>query len=184
MEFTLDDDILILFHSILIDLYKNTKDPITLGLSKSMVNVCVERPVTDIYDLIPFPHLLHKATILMDSIIRFHPFTDGNKRVALLATYYFLYWNGYDLIIPEGAANFTVEIAEGKQNLNNILSWISHNSRRNFGTVLRNILLSMFLWLTGGYFELGSFTSVFLTPMVFTAYPFLYFRYLIAKKAK
>jgi len=184
MEIILDKDTLIFFHDVLITLYGNTKDPITLGQSESMVDVCVERPFTDIYDFIPFPHFLHKAAILMDSIIRFHPFVDGNKRVALLATFYFLYWNGYDLIIPEDAANFTVEIAEKKHNLNSILLWLSRNSKRNLRTVTRNILLSTFLISTEGRLEFATLAGALLTPMFFTPYPFLFFRYLIAKKAK
>jgi len=184
MEIALDRDTLIFFHDILIDLYRQTEDPITLGQSDSLIDICAEKPFTDIYDFIPFPHILHKATILMDSIIDYHPFIDGNKRVALLATYYFLYWNGYDLIIPEDAANFTVEIAERKHNLNSVLLWLSRNSKRNFRTVTRSILLSMFLTLTEGRVEFSTLAGALLTPMFFTPYPFLFFRYLIAKKAR
>jgi len=118
MEFSLDGEALKFFHEILIDFYKNTGDPISRGYSEGMVQVCVERPTTDIYNLIPFPHILHKAAVLMNTIINFHPFVDGNKRVALLATYFFMYWNGYNLVIPEDAADFTIEIAQGKHNPN------------------------------------------------------------------
>lgn len=184
MEIILDKDTLKFFHDVLIDFYKDTKDPIALGESESLIDVCAERPFTDVYDFIPFPHILHKATILMDSIINFHPFIDGNKRVALLATYYFLYWNGYDLLIPEDAANFTVEIAKRKHNLNSILSWLHRNSIRNFRTVFRSFWLSTFLEITEGRVELGTLAGALLTPMFFTPYPFLFFRYLIIKKAK
>jgi len=184
MAITIDQDTLMFFHDVLIEFYRNTEDPITLGQINSIVDVCAERPFTDIYDFIPFPHILHKAAVLMDSIIDYHPFIDGNKRVALLATFYFLYWNGYDLIIPEDAANFTIEIAKRKHSLNNIVSWLIRNSKRNLRTVTRNILLSRFLSSTMGRLEPGTLTGAFLTPMFFTPYPFLFFRYLIAKKAK
>lgn len=184
MEILLDRDVLKSFHAVLVRLYKNTKDPITLGYSEGMVQVCVERPLMDIYNFIPFPHILHKATVLMDTIINFHPFVDGNKRVALLATYFFLYWNGYNLIIPEDAADFTIEIAKGKHNLNNILSWLSHHTVRNFRAILRNKLLSIYLWFCGGQSELESAFAIFLLPTFFTIYPFLFFRDVIARKAK
>jgi len=184
MEILLDKDILKTFHEILVSLYEKTEVPITLGYSEGMIQVCIERPLTDIYNFIPFPHLLHKATILMDTIINFHPFVDGNKRVALLATYYFLYWNGYDLIIPEDAADFTIGIAKGKHNLNNTLSWLSRNSIRNFRTILRNKIISIYLWSISDNPRFQSLYSAFLLPMVFTPYPFLFFRYLIAKKAR
>jgi death-on-curing protein len=183
MEIGIDKDTLILFHDVLIDLYRDTKDPIALGQSESIVDVCAERPFTDIYDFIPFPHILHKASVLMDTIIHFHPFIDGNKRVALLSTFYLLYWNGYDLRIPEDAPLFTVEIAEGKQNLNSILSWLTHNCIRNFRTIYRNLILSSFLSLSEEL-EFATLTGALLTPMFFTSYPFMFFRYLIAKKAK
>lgn len=183
MEIGIDKDTIIFFHQVLIDLYRDTKDPITIGHSESIVDVCAKRPFTDIYEFIPFPHVLHKATVLMDTIIRFHPFIDGNKRVALLSTFYFLYWNGYDLKIPEDAPRFTVEIAEGKQSLNSILSWLSENCIRNFRTVYRNKILSLFLSISEEL-EFGTLTGALLTPMLFTDYPFMFFRYLIAKKAK
>jgi len=184
MEILIDEDALITFHEILARLYEKTEYPITLGYSEGMVQVCIERPLTDIYNFIPFLHLLHKAAILMDTIITFHPFVDGNKRVALLATYYFLYWNGYDLIIPEDAADFTIEIAEGKHDPNDILSWLSRHSIHNFRTILRNKLLTAFIWLIGDRPKFGSLYLVFLLPMAFTPYPFLFFRHLIAKKAR
>jgi death-on-curing protein len=141
MEIFLDEDWLIFFYETLVGLYQDTEDPITFGYSKGLLHVCVERPQTDIYDLIPFPHLLHKAAVLMDTIISFHPFADGNKRVALLATFYFLYWNGYDFVIPEDAADFTIEIAKGKYNLNKILLWLKQNSRSTFLSLFRNRVL-------------------------------------------
>jgi death-on-curing protein len=184
MEILIDEDTLIAFHEILVSLYKQTEYPITLGYSEGMVQVCIERPITDIYNFIPFPQLLHKATILMETIINFHPFVDGNKRVALLATYFFLYWNGYDLIIPEDAADFTIDIAKGTYNLNDIYLWLSYNSIRNFRTILRNKMLSMYLSVTRENPIFQTITAAFILPMFFTMYPFLFFRYLIRKKPK
>lgn len=184
MEILLDEDSLKFFHQIIVDIYKDTQDPVTLGYSESMVQVSVERPFIDIYDFIPFPHILHKATILMETIINFHPFVDGNKRVALLATYFFLYWNGYNLIIPEDAAEFTIDIAKGKHKVNDILSWLIRHSIRNFRTTLRNKILLIVLWLSEGRFEIGSWFIIAFFPMFFSMYPFAFFKSLIAKKAK
>jgi len=184
MEILLDEDILKFFHETLINLYKTTEDPISLGYSEGMIQVCIERPLTDIYNVIPFPHILHKATILMETIINFHPFVDGNKRVALLTTYFFLYWNGYDLVIPEDAADFTIEIAKGKHTSNNILSWLSRNCIRNFRTVFRNKILSIYLWLCGLHPDFEIILTALFLSVILTPYPFLFFRHLIAEKAK
>jgi death-on-curing protein len=111
MEIWLDEAWLTAFYEAIVEIYRGTADPITVGYNNSIIHVCIERPQTDVYNVVPFPHLLHKASVLMDTIINFHPFADGNKRVALLTTYYFLYWNGYNFTIPEDAADFTIEIA-------------------------------------------------------------------------
>jgi death-on-curing protein len=131
MEIWLDESWLKVFYAILIDIYRDTDYPITEGYNEGMLSVRVERPLTDIYNLVPFPHFLHKATVFMETIARFHPFADGNKRVALLATFYLLYWNGYDLAIPIEADQFTIEIARGNESLNDILSWLVKHSQRN-----------------------------------------------------
>lgn len=183
MDIWLDEDILKLFYQIIVDIYKDTEDPVTVGYSESMIQVSVERPLVGVYNFIPFPHVLHKATILMETIINFHPFVDGNKRVALLATYFFLYWNGYDLNIPEDAAEFTIDIAKGKHKMNDILSWLTHHSSHSIGSILRNKIISIYLWFFSES-ETESVLSTVLLPLFFSTYPFMFFREIIARKAK
>ena len=43
------------------------------------------------------------AVTLIVGIGRNHPFLQGNKRAAFAAADYFLYLNGYNLVIPDGA---------------------------------------------------------------------------------
>lgn len=182
MEIQLDYHTIMFFYSILVDLYKDTEDPITLGHSEGMVQVCVEKPFVDIYNFIPFPHILHKASVLLESIINFHPFADGNKRVALLSMFFFLYWNGYDFRIPEDADAFTIEVAERKHDLNSILSWINKHTNRTFGSVLRHFFISSYV-LVLEELRLGDLFQLFV-PMALTAYPFMYFGYTYRKKRK
>lgn len=182
MEIIVDSEVLQFFFEILEELYRQTEDPITRGFSESMLEVCAEKPFTEIYDLIPFPHLLHKATVLMDSIIRFHPFADGNKRVALIATYFFLYWNGYDMIIPEDADKFTIAVADNKKSLNDVLSWISQHSIMTFGSVLRQKICYIASTFVDNAPALEDLVSRITTPFFWTLYPLSYFGYTIAKK--
>jgi death-on-curing protein len=184
MEISVDASTLAFFYQILVDLYRTTDDPITLGYSKGMLEVCAERPLTGIYQFIPFPHLYHKATVLMETIIRFHPFADGNKRVSLLATYFFLYWNGYDLFLPEDADKFTVEIAKGTHDLNSILSWLWQHSTMTFYGVLRNKLCSTYLRIGERFSPIAEIISIFVIPVFFTTYPLNFFSYHIAKKRR
>jgi len=140
MEIKIDEDWLKILYEILFDFYRNSGHPITAGYSEGMISVCVNRPQVWIRNFIPYPHLLHKATVLMHSIINFHPFVDGNKRIALLATTFYLHWNGYDFEIPKDADNFTIDIAKGKYSLNDILNWLLRNSRRTPSSVLNHLL--------------------------------------------
>lgn len=117
MEISLSEEWLKQLYTVLIAIYKDTDDPIKSGYpivpdyNLAMLNVCVNRPHTRIFGKTLFPHILHKATVNLHSIINFHPFVDGNKRVALLSTYYYLLWNGYTLKIPNDADVFTIQIA-------------------------------------------------------------------------
>lgn len=47
------------------------------------------------------PDLADLAAAYAHALVRDHPFTDGNKRTALMATYTFLRVNGQDLDAPE-----------------------------------------------------------------------------------
>lgn len=76
----------------------------------------------------------------MHSIILFHPFVDGNKRAALLAANFYLHWNGYKLVLPKDADEFTIEVAKSKLGLNDILVWLKRNSKRTPTTVIQHWL--------------------------------------------
>lgn len=58
----------------------------------------MERPQNHLYGYDPFPDLFEKASILIQSIIRFHPFIDGNKITTIMAVEMFLEENGYHLV--------------------------------------------------------------------------------------
>ena len=92
----------------------------------------MERALTQVYNFEPFPSVLEKAAVLMYSIIVFHPFIDGNKRTALLATYFFLFFNGYSLNLSEEVVQVVLKIADGKMDEKAILEWLKKNTRRPF----------------------------------------------------
>ena len=143
-EIPIDEEWLRTLYDVLIELYKNTDRPIVSGFpivldyDISILSACVERPRTTIGGKALYPHILQRATLLMHSIIVFHPFVDGNKRSALLATNFYLHWNGYKFIIPYDADEYTKEIAQNQHSLNNILNWIVKNTARTPFTVVNN----------------------------------------------
>lgn len=66
-----------------------------------------------------------QAAVLMEGILRLHPFTDGNKRTALLSTARFLYAHDKVLAIPITNADYTPQflanIAESETKDNEML---------------------------------------------------------------
>jgi death-on-curing protein len=144
MEIPIDEDWLKTLYDILIIIYRNTDRPIASGFpivtdyDEGLLSVCVERGKTTINGIQIYPHPLQRAAVLMHSIVSFHPFVDGNKRAALLATNFYVHWNGYNLIIPKDADEFTIDVAKGKFNLNDVLIWLRHNTRITPSSVLRH----------------------------------------------
>lgn len=149
MEILIDEEWLKTLYDILTQIYSGTDRPIVSGFpivfdyDEGMLSVCVERPRTAIRGKVLYPHILQRAAILMHSIINFHPFVDGNKRAALLATSFYLHWNGYHLKIPIDADNFTIEVAKGNLGLNDILIWLKRNSKRTPITVINHWICSI-----------------------------------------
>ena len=74
----------------------------------------------DLYD-----DLFSKAASLLDSLIRNHPFVDGNKRTAITAAALFIKLNGFSLVVAnEEMARFTLACAQSKVTLEEITAWL------------------------------------------------------------
>ena len=71
-----------------------------------------------------YPDLFLKTAALMDSLVRNHPFVDGNKRTAITAAALFLRMNGYRLIVENNEmARFTLTCAQSQLSLDEITDW-------------------------------------------------------------
>ena len=73
--------------------------------------------------------LTEQAASLMQSLCMNHCFTDGNKRVSLLATVVFLKMNGQNLVCKQSdVAKFIInEVIIGQADVNKIAKWIHSN---------------------------------------------------------
>lgn len=78
-----------------------------------------------------YPSLEAKAAALLDGILRNHPFVDGNKRLALLATLQFLHLNGKDLDLEPAkeAHDVIVRAAAGELDVPKLQEWIEGRIR-------------------------------------------------------
>ena len=71
------------------------------------------------------------AATLCVGIAKNHPFNDGNKRTALLATRAFLYLNGQELEPSQADEVATlVAVADGSLTEQDLAVWLKRNSRR------------------------------------------------------
>ncbi len=73
--------------------------------------------------------LIEEAAALMESLSQNHPFVDGNKRVALVATDTFLRMNGFFIDCSRDAAyDFFMESYEmGSFRFANLVSWLEEH---------------------------------------------------------
>ena len=71
-----------------------------------------------------------KAAALIRGIIGDHPFTDGNKRTAMLAGLTLLEVNGYNFIAQRGELeDFAVRVATNHLDIDAIADWLERHSR-------------------------------------------------------
>ncbi len=76
-----------------------------------------------------YPELFTKAAALMDSLVRNHPFVDGNKRTAITSAGLFLRINGYRLVVEnEVMVRFTLACAQSLVSLDEISDWLRRYS--------------------------------------------------------
>ncbi len=77
-----------------------------------------------------YPDLFSKTAALMDSLVRNHPFVDGNKRTAITAAALFLEVNGYRLVVEnDEMVRFTLACAQSQISLGEIADWFKRYSK-------------------------------------------------------
>jgi len=71
------------------------------------------------------PELQDKAAAIIESIVKNHPFADGNKRTGYILMRLILLENQVDIQASEDEKyEFVLKIAEGRLNFEEIKSWI------------------------------------------------------------
>ncbi|MEC5182498.1 type II toxin-antitoxin system death-on-curing family toxin [Arthrobacter sp. CG_A4] len=86
------------------------------------------RPATTVTGAEAYPELAMKAAALLESVARFHPLIDGNKRTAWTVMVLLLWINGYrhDFTTDEGF-DLVVGVAAGTVELRNSAALISRH---------------------------------------------------------
>ena len=71
--------------------------------------------------------LQEKAAAIIESIVKNHPFIDGNKRTGFLTAYILLYRSKIKLIAnQENAYEFVIDIASSNITFEDIVAWMQH----------------------------------------------------------
>ncbi len=92
----------------------------------AMLESAVNRPYTTFNNLELYPKIEDKAASILESIVKNHPFIDGNKRTGYILMRFLLLKNGKDIKASEEEKyNFVINVASGKLNIDEIKNWIN-----------------------------------------------------------
>lgn len=92
---------------------------------RERLEAAVARPASSAFGEDAYKSLQEKVSAMMHSVARNHPFTDGNKRTATIATIFMLNVNGYDVDWDASEAlEVILNIAEGKIDMPDFAAWL------------------------------------------------------------
>jgi death on curing protein len=84
------------------------------GVDHALLETAVFRCQTSVSGEDAFPSIHDKAAALFSGLIELHPFADGNKRTAVVATHTFYAINGYTVVADQGEiVGVTLAVAQG-----------------------------------------------------------------------
>jgi death on curing protein len=96
-----------------------------------LLQAAVERPKATFGGKDLYPDSFYKAAALLESLIKNHPFIDGNKRTAMASTGLFLQKNGYSLETSQkDFVRFALAMATKNIKTEDAAKWIKENSRK------------------------------------------------------
>lgn len=94
-----------------------------------LLEAAVARPQATFDGADLYPDICTKAAALMDSLVRSHPFIDGNKRVGVTAAGIFLQRNGLRLTATNDEVEMlALTVAQGKINTEQIAVWFAQHT--------------------------------------------------------
>lgn len=121
-----DAENVIFLHTVAIETFRGSKGVRDL----ESLRAAVARPWGSSFGRGHFPTPFDKAAAIAESIIRRHPFVDGNKRTAMYAAVYLLEKFDYELqASQQELEDFAVSIAEGEIEPKQIARWFEEHTR-------------------------------------------------------
>ena len=118
---------LIVIHEMLIAEFGGMRGITEAGFGR--LEAAAAAPQVSMFGADIYPDLPGKAAALCDAIVRAHPFSDGNKRVGLVALDLFLARNGATLTATNDQAYTTImALAQGQLSREELTAWIAQHS--------------------------------------------------------
>jgi death-on-curing protein len=116
----------VIIHSILIEKFGGLH-----GIrDKSTLESALNRPYQTFEGEELYPTVIEKVAALLESLIKNHPFHDGNKRLGYTVSRLMLLNNDLDLKASEKEKyDFIIHIAENKIDYAHILKWLKKHSQ-------------------------------------------------------
>ena len=97
----------------------------------TLLHSAIERPKAQFGGVFLYTSIWLMAAAMLHSLVKNHPFEDGNKRTAYFSTMKFLFDNGYDLIAKhEQIIKFMVGVDVKNITVEEIADWLKKNSRK------------------------------------------------------
>lgn len=97
----------------------------------ALLQSAVARPMATFDNKDLYPDLFSKSAALMHSVIKNHPFADGNKRTAITVASIFLLRNGYNLKTSnKELERFTLKVTNEHIELQEIAGWFKKHSAK------------------------------------------------------
>lgn len=100
-------------------------------VNKNGLESALARPYQTYDGRLLLPELFAQGAVLLHSLCINHPFTDGNKRTALMACVQHLQLGGWQapskFTNNKGSESFIIGVAEGRVQEFEIIDWISCN---------------------------------------------------------
>jgi len=113
-------------HSILIERFGGSNGLRDKALLKSALN----RPLQTFDGQQLYPTAIDKAAAILESIVKNHPFIDGNKRTGYVLARLILMNEHLDIKADkEQKYQFVIDISTGSLDFEQIKEWLSKNSR-------------------------------------------------------
>lgn len=112
-------------HTVLIERYGGAEGVRDL----ESLRAAIERPWGSTFGREHFPGPYQKAAALCESLIRRHPFVDGNKRTGVTMGSYLLSTFGYEIETEQRELeDFGVDVARGALDLEQIALWFEDHA--------------------------------------------------------